>query len=1508
MKQHYLRIALIIILVMAVILSVCACNEIVPDTDSSGTDESSGTSSGTVIEPSGTIGGNESPDPVDPSEKEDPSKKEDPSEPIDPSEPVEPDVRHSYTPLSDNYLTFSVGFGKDKAYYYWYAEYAEDRLIVTIDILDDNIYVFNSDIGYNDNIEFTVQENTSVIGLAAGKSLNILVNPVTLLGWAHFATGTSSYGEDAYNNLLGNDLLVSGTERTLAADGYDGYSISVAIDYWLLGNKENLIGNVTIMASARNRGDVSSASYWRSYVGYDCYWGRANTAVRILEDGSFCKNYYDIPDFEQIISEGDFPEGTSLADNMAAVSTTEYVRQYTAGANMFTDRVYLVDEVGIPDALNNKSYIYSSIDAKYTFSVTEAGYVVVAVPATGYGSTISYFENKGFVKIAAEQPRLGYSNSGGTGITEVTDYFVKWCEAGESYTPNKWCLVFFGERAEYAQDYWVANSAKINVIDSADLIARFSDNNRTWQGIPGIEAVPLEGGGTRLWSCCISGSTHEPSIGNYCLYSYSDDGGETWTKAIAVAFDENVKDSRAFDPSLFWDGEYLWLWWNQTNYQSGGKYGGVWCAKVDNAGARSQEGLPEFNISDSKRICNGIKMNKPTVLSTGEWVFFSHCFGRIGYTEMWVSADKGNSWTKRSEMYVGNALFANETAFAEVVRDGETVYMAINRTVNSYCVAVNYSYDCGYTWTDGVEWDIEGPSSRPYLKTLPSGNVIYVHHYYTTERSMMSVWLSEDGGVTWPHCIILDARTGVSYPDVSLDADDNIYVTWDHNRYAEKEILMVKLTEEELLAVNGTIILDRDRIVTVSALGDLTVNYDAETLFIGDSYTDTKYWNDFYAMTESLDSETIGISGSKAELWLGKIWEIVQYNPDNIVIHLGVNDINAGEDPDTCASQIIELLSHIHRDLPDTKIFYISICNNKSYQNMWANYAACNDIVEEFCGNVNNVYFIDFAGALADTQGLNNGGFSSDGLHLNSDGYVVFGHTVLEAVHKANGVQGTISGTIVDEDGYAVEGALVSIGDNSLLTDSDGCYRIDVGYDYDNIISVTKSGYVDYTTSYSLSNLIEENFSVIRNITLILEEIGTVNGYVYDLITGSPVAGATVSLAETDYSATTDQDGRFSITGFVVGDYNLEIQSSGFASYTTALSSQSFVRANRYVYDLSDSKLLYADTADLGTIGGTNAYLTHLYMQRADSGVYVYILPGNDDCVLSDVSVEVWINSYLFVKNSRTEFTQELFFKGDGTIAAYHFPSNKQTKYDSTDGITLTVNDDYLQGYVSYAFIGQHAPSFYTVDKDTTLGISLTTTKLNKSSCDVWKRADMLGISGTAEVVRGNTKDYIFIDKNGVLSETFVETQITLDVLDNVLKSSSEYKEGTSLASDMAIIETPSAGSLKAVENGEYIFSDRTAHAFDTHVCNAFLGMTYLCDSVSASATVTASSAGYVLLYYRSDQTSKVSADWTTLVEKISNPGNDIKTSFTLFVAYLEEGESIEIVADGLLLVGNSLT
>ena len=76
----------------------------------------------------------------------------------------------------------------------------------------------------------------------------------------------------------------------------------------------------------------------------------------------------------------------------------------------------------------------------------------------------------------------------------------------------------------------------------------------------------------------------------------------------------------------------------------------------------------------------------------------------------------------------------------------------------------------------------------------------------TATRCDLTAILSTDEGKTWSGGLLLDERTGISYPDIAQSNNGDIYVQYDFNRYREAEILFAKFREEDVLA--GTLVTE----------------------------------------------------------------------------------------------------------------------------------------------------------------------------------------------------------------------------------------------------------------------------------------------------------------------------------------------------------------------------------------------------------------------------------------------------------------------------------------------------------------------------------------------------------------------------------------------------------------------------------------------------------------------------------------------------------------------------
>ena len=68
------------------------------------------------------------------------------------------------------------------------------------------------------------------------------------------------------------------------------------------------------------------------------------------------------------------------------------------------------------------------------------------------------------------------------------------------------------------------------------------------------------------------------------------------------------------------------------------------------------------------------------------------------------------------------------------------------------------------------------------------------------KRNRLAAFLSDDEGKTWSRPLILDEREDVSYPDGVEREDGLIELIYDYSRFVQKEILMAKFREEDILA------------------------------------------------------------------------------------------------------------------------------------------------------------------------------------------------------------------------------------------------------------------------------------------------------------------------------------------------------------------------------------------------------------------------------------------------------------------------------------------------------------------------------------------------------------------------------------------------------------------------------------------------------------------------------------------------------------------------------------
>ncbi|MBR6747512.1 MAG: exo-alpha-sialidase, partial [Clostridia bacterium] len=212
----------------------------------------------------------------------------------------------------------------------------------------------------------------------------------------------------------------------------------------------------------------------------------------------------------------------------------------------------------------------------------------------------------------------------------------------------------------------------------------------------------------------------------------------------------------------------------------------MWCMVCDHPDADR----PVF--SEPRCLGRGFLRNKPVVLRDGSWLHCSYDMGSDRYCYS-LSKDRGKSFEMHSAAVRLPSPFDETMAYQK--QDG-TIRMLARTSVGE--IAACSSGDGGAHWSDAKLTGIVNPNSRFYIGRTPSGKLLLVNNDHAKERTNLTLYLSEDDGETWAFSRCIDTRGEVTYPDVDYH-EGKIYLTYDRERYAAREVLLAVLTEDDIV-------------------------------------------------------------------------------------------------------------------------------------------------------------------------------------------------------------------------------------------------------------------------------------------------------------------------------------------------------------------------------------------------------------------------------------------------------------------------------------------------------------------------------------------------------------------------------------------------------------------------------------------------------------------------------------------------------------------------------------
>ena len=311
--------------------------------------------------------------------------------------------------------------------------------------------------------------------------------------------------------------------------------------------------------------------------------------------------------------------------------------------------------------------------------------------------------------------------------------------------------------------------------------AEYADARRMHQGMPSIERAR----NGRLWAAWYGGGLGEDQH-NYVMLATSGDDGRTWSPLKVVIDPDGHGPVRAFDPCLWHDPQgRLWFFWSQKDPGS-----------MHNFAIMTEDASGENPVwSQPRHLSVGVMLNKPTVLTSGEWLMPTCLWRDQRSSRILRSTNQGATFEEFGSATIPKYADRNGDENMIVERKDGSLWMLVR---TGYGLGASISKDRGKTWTDVAPSGIEHAESRFFIRRLASGQLLMVRHAGTV-RSHLTAYLSADDGHTWGKGLLIDERGGVSYPDAIEGPPGEIRLIYDYNRKTvEKHVLMTVFHEDDV--------------------------------------------------------------------------------------------------------------------------------------------------------------------------------------------------------------------------------------------------------------------------------------------------------------------------------------------------------------------------------------------------------------------------------------------------------------------------------------------------------------------------------------------------------------------------------------------------------------------------------------------------------------------------------------------------------------------------------------
>jgi len=258
-------------------------------------------------------------------------------------------------------------------------------------------------------------------------------------------------------------------------------------------------------------------------------------------------------------------------------------------------------------------------------------------------------------------------------------------------------------------------------------------------------------------------------------------GADTWDPPVVIA---DTPQKPEGNPVLFVDPSgKLWLFYGTMHGRLRGPEGpGTGWASVDQKYKTSTDNGYTWSEDVMLREEWGLVFrNKPIILANGDWILGVED-ALESRSRFLITPDSGQSWFYTDP--VPGVLHSHPT----LIQRSDGSLLALLRPLTQQDnpppgalprIGRTQSFDNGRTWTEAVYTDLPNHGAAFDMVKLQDGRVVLVWNNSETDRSRLTLALSEDEGDTWPVMRDLEVPPGsYEYPAIIQDSAGLLHVTY----------------------------------------------------------------------------------------------------------------------------------------------------------------------------------------------------------------------------------------------------------------------------------------------------------------------------------------------------------------------------------------------------------------------------------------------------------------------------------------------------------------------------------------------------------------------------------------------------------------------------------------------------------------------------------------------------------------------------------------------------------